>query len=334
RKLIVSIAPDGNLALFPVDSDIIRKAIDVYHAYYRILLILVGMIFFCRVVYYQFSFAPAEKYADLLRDVFVCSFLMIAFPHVYTYLAECSDTLSQKMSQILHVTGPEIPEMIKFSKSNWPWWLRPEVLPLILYAVAHVVFNLILSILIALGPIVIFAGTMLNFTISITAYFALLLFVWLWPVFWSVLGYFKGLLWAGKAFSAVGVGSFLASVVMFIFQLLSPLAVYSMVRGTHAGQVATGAKNFVKNHVKSRMNAARAAGAAVGGPAGAAVGAKAAGGSAAMQAAGAKSAMSQAGGRVGLVTKLHHAKQNSFRKKQGFLLGPEQFSHVNGALKP
>jgi len=254
RKYVFSIAPKGNVGLFPVDSSLINRAIEVYKAYYWVLLTLVTSIFFCRIVYYQFSFAPAEKYGDLVRDVFVCYMLMIAFPHVYTYMADCSTALAQKLGEMLHVTGAVIPEKIPFDKTGISWFLRPEALRLIIYAAVHTVFNLALSIMIALGPIVILAGTMMNFSVSITAYFVLLLFIWLWPVFWNVLGYFANLLHGSGGLSLEGIGAYISSVITFFAQLFSPAAIYMLVKRTAGGQVVSKVGNGAVNHVRSYLD--------------------------------------------------------------------------------
>ncbi len=262
RSYVLSIAPGKNISQFPVKGSLIEKAIHVYKAYYWIILSLVGAIFLGRIVYYQFSLAPAEKYADLIRDVFTCYFLMLAFPHVFSTMAECSEALSLKLSQILHVTGPEIPDLLPIEKGKIFWWFRIEVFPLILYAFTHVIFNLVVSVLIAIGPIVILSGTMLNFSVSISAYFALLLFVWLWPAFWNVLGYFKNMLWMDHR----DVGSVITAFILFLFQLLSPLVVFSILKRTHAGGVASGTAKKVKS-----IMTGLAAGAITGGGVGGAV---------------------------------------------------------------
>jgi hypothetical protein len=247
RSYVLSVAPGGNLSQFPVESSLIEKAINVYRAYYWVILSLVGAIFLGRIVFYQFSLAPAEKYADLIRDLFTCYFLMLAFPYVYTMMAECSEALSLKLSQILHVTGSQIPDILPVEKGKTFWWFRLEVFPLILYAFTHVVFNLVISCLIAIGPIVILSGTMMNFAMSIPAYFALLLFIWLWPAFWNVLGFFKNMLWVDHG----GLGSVIAAFVLFLFQLLSPLVILSILKRTHAGQVASGVVGSTKRRVDS-----------------------------------------------------------------------------------
>ncbi len=245
RLFVLALAPSGNVALFPVDSSVIQKAIDVYRAYAWILLVLVGSIFMIRVVYYQMSFAGSERYADLLRDVFACYFLVIAFPYVYSYMAECAAALSLKLSELLHVTGMKIPELLKVDQAKSFWWLRWEVIQLVLYVAVYFVFNLVLAILIACGPIVILMGTMMNFTFSLTAYLTLLVLVWLWPAFWNVLGYFKGVLWAGKAFSLDGIGSTIASLVLYGFQLVSPVAIGMVLKNTPVGQAASKAASNV-----------------------------------------------------------------------------------------
>jgi hypothetical protein len=335
RKFVLSLAPAGNLALFPIDSSVIQKAIDVYKSYAWILLILVGALFMSRVVYYQMSFAPAEQYAVLLRETFACFCLMLAFPYVYTYMLDCSEALALHLGQTLHVTGAPPPERISFGlaaiKSALPWWARPEVIQLVLYAVVHVVFNLVVAIMVALGPVIVLMGTMMNITFSLTAYFALLLFVLLWPTFWNVLGYFKGVLWANKGFSMDGIGSLIASGVLFLFQLFSPLAIYSMLKRTHGGQVAHqvsgGAWNRAKEFMGSKSKGSKGKGAAKGVAEASAAGAGPAG-VAAAGAASAAAGAAEAIAKAPIITPVANGKLVSSRSepdRSGILTGKERF---------
>jgi hypothetical protein len=250
RDYVLSVSKGKNIALFRVDNDLVVKAISVYRSYSWLILSLVAVIFFVRIVLYQFSFAFAEKYVDLIRDTMLCYFLMLALPYLFGYLGEYSDALAAKMSELLHVTGSTIPEKM-IVDSSLLWWLRPEILPLILYTLVNVGFNLALSVLIALGPVAVLLGTMLNFSISLPAYFILILFAWMWPVFWNVLGYFRDLLWAQTGMSADGISSGIASIIFFLFQLISPAAIYSMIKQTHGGRAVSESIGSVKSAVNN-----------------------------------------------------------------------------------
>ncbi|MGK5087912.1 hypothetical protein WDW86_10170 [Bdellovibrionota bacterium FG-2] len=249
RSYVYSVAPGGNMALFPLDSKIIKKAMDVYHAYYAVLLALVGTIFMFRVIYYQFSLATSDIYVDLIKDVFTCYFLMLALPHVFTYLVECSEALSLKLGEVFNVTGAVIPDALPIDLSNPRSWLRLEVFPLVLYALTHIVFNFVIALLIAMGPIIVLGGTMMNFSVSLTAYFGLLLFICVWPAFWNVLGYFKNVLFDEK-----GAGDLFAGFIVFLFQAISPLFLYVQLKNTQVGQAASKALGGVGSGVSKGVD--------------------------------------------------------------------------------
>jgi hypothetical protein len=243
RKLhsfLAGLAPAGNLRLFPASSAIVRKAIEVFESYSRYLLLIVGLIFAGRLLYYEFSFAPAEKYGDLIRDAFVCFFLMIVFPKVYGYMAEYSDALAVKLGQALDVVGAYRPETRLLFGQVVPWWLDPSVIQAGAYLVVYSLFNLVLAILIALGPLFILAGTMLNFSVSLPAYFAALVFIWSWPVVWNMTGYFMSLLWKGRDWSASGLAEVVVAAALGIVQFLSPFVLYKHLSSGQIGQAIRG----------------------------------------------------------------------------------------------
>ena len=124
------------------------------------------------------------------------------------------------------------PEPIKFHGWALPWWLQPAAILPVAYFLVYSLFNLVLAVLIAIGPVVVLAGTMLHFTISLPAYFAALILVWMWPVLWNVVGFFAGELWQGVGFSKAGMTEALGALVLWLFQLLSPLVLYNHLKKT------------------------------------------------------------------------------------------------------
>ena len=91
RKYLSDLAPAGDFRLFPSQKGMVEKAIAVFQTYSGYLLTLIAVIFAGRIVYYEFSLAPPEKYSELISNTFVCFFLMSAFPTLFRYMAEYSD---------------------------------------------------------------------------------------------------------------------------------------------------------------------------------------------------------------------------------------------------
>jgi hypothetical protein len=153
RDFARGIAPGGNLNLFPLQSTVIKKAIEAYRAYSGMLLMLLGVILVGRLIYYQVSLSPPEKYTDLIKDAFVCYFLMIVFPIVYSHMAEYSEAISVQLSHTLKVNTPDTVEPAKLLGRTMPWWLSIDVIRLAAYVIVYGLFNLVLAGLIAFGPV-------------------------------------------------------------------------------------------------------------------------------------------------------------------------------------
>jgi hypothetical protein len=94
------------------------------------------------------------------------------------------------------------------------------------------------------------AGTMLNFTISLPAYFAALVMIWLWPVLWNIVGYFCAFLWAGKNWSVSGIAEGLIGMLVYVLQILSPLLALKFLEKTPIGSAVSGTIRSVTNAAK------------------------------------------------------------------------------------
>jgi hypothetical protein len=154
-----------------------------------------------------------------------------------------------------------------------PWWIQPAVVQSLIYLLVYSLFNLVVAVLIAVGPIAILAGTMLNFSISLPAYFAALILIWLWPVIWNIVGFFADLLWRGKDWSGSGIAEAVAALIFWVFQLLSPLVLYKHLSRSQVGQALQGAVRgavATPKQTKLAYAATKAAAVKIVGPVGAA----------------------------------------------------------------
>ena len=154
---------------------------------------------------------------------------------------------------MLHVTGPEIPEAKKLFGLPLPWWMQFEVLRGVAYLGVYGIFNILLSVLIAMGPIVVLAGTMLNFSISLPAYFAGIILIWLWPVIWNVVGFFAGLLWEGRNWTPGGIVEAVMGGLFYGFQVFSPFVLINHLKRTQVGQSLTNSYRSARESTVGRF---------------------------------------------------------------------------------
>ncbi len=260
KAAAAKVAPNGNLRLFPVQSSLIARGIDAFKSYRSLILLLVSLVVMARLIYYQMSLSGTAKYGDLLQDAVVCYFLMLTLPLVFSHLSEISTALSVSMNRVMGGAGPEsLPSTAKLDTQG-TWWWSVDALRPIAYLPIYGLFNLVLGILIALGPIVILAGTVLNLSIGVSVYLGALISIWLWPVLWNTFGYFGHLLRADGAWNTEGIVSGILGVAFYLLQLVSPVVALLYAAKTKMGQAAkTGGATYVaggKTLINSRIGQA------------------------------------------------------------------------------
>ena len=220
---------------FPITDKYIKAALDVAEKLKPYLLSLALLVFFTRLIYYQFTLSGSYKYNDLFFDTLSCFFLLMVFPTVIELINKFSFELSYAVTDLssfrtIHESYIEKKFLINWSsldiRQSMDFLVEAFKINL-LFPIVKWVFSIGISLLVAIGPIIIFSSTMLNFTIGLNIYLGTLILFFLWPLFWNIIGLLaEQVVYDGLSFSG-GIGA----LIFWFLQILSPLIVLKILQG-------------------------------------------------------------------------------------------------------
>ena len=239
---------------FPVTEIVIEKAIETARKMNSPLLGLMTMVFLFRLVFYQFGFFGIPRYGELLRDVLICSLLLLVFPELIRAAMFVSKGLSDLLlsQSTLTVIEPPKVDYEKIGEPDWAvvgWALKVGIvwfgtmLNALTFAAINFVMNFGLAFMVMLMPIVIFCSQMLSFAVAWPIYIGGFLIMALWPVFWNLIGLAAQVAWTADN---GGISMILYSIFFGILHLAAPLIGIKMLSGHGVHKSITeGAKAMV-----------------------------------------------------------------------------------------
>lgn len=267
RKGAKSFGATGVLT-FPKQDQVLKGSLKYAERLRPIFFGLILLVFFIRLVSYQFSLAEAGKYGSLMRDVIVTGLMLAAFPQIITICIGVSqniaDTLSLGRTHDVTVPAPwPGSELSVWNLGKNNILLIEWIFSIIRYAVfllTDYLFNWGMAFLVILFPPVIFASRMLRFSFAWPVLIGAFLMMNLWPFFWNVIGLLACELWS----STYSLSDQIKTVMFGFLQLASPLILFKMLRGGSVVEGLGQASGAVKKTLSA--TAAFTAGAMTGAP--------------------------------------------------------------------
>lgn len=241
---------------FPRSERIVETAIEAANKIRGPLASLIFIVFFCRLIYYQFGFSGVNKMGDLVRDVIICSFLLMIYPELVRGIlrvsTEIAGQIGESRLQDLQPKELKLPilESVATSTKLFAIWLF-EWIKYSAYAVIEFAMKFGLAFMVLLFPIVIFVSQMMNFAVAWPIFLGSFVAISLWPLFWNLVGLAATLSWgqAQKTFSES-----LYSVFLTLIQLVSPLVGIKLLSGQNISRSLSEAANTIVNPASQLLN--------------------------------------------------------------------------------
>jgi hypothetical protein len=261
KKGVKTFGATGVLS-FPKSERIIETALEVAKRTCGPLQALMLLVFFARLIFYQFGFFGVDRTGDLLRDTLVCSFLFLIYPELVratTHLTmEFASSIGDSYLRAIDVKNVKLPDWPGFT-TDWKLWLT-WVTTLIQYGgfvIIEFVMNFGLAFMVMLFPLVIFASQMMNFSVAWPLFLGSFITLSLWPIFWNLVGYAAVLCWGEPQKTLAQV---LYQVLFSVLQLISPLIGIKLLSGQSISRAISSAAQSVASPVatavKTGVNAA------------------------------------------------------------------------------
>ena len=239
---------------YPITEVVIENAIETAKKMNVPLLGLMTMAFLFRVVFYQFGFFGMSHYGELLRDVIICSLLLLVFPELIRAAMFVSKGLSDFLFSQSSLTpiepakldyeklGDQLSSVMGWAVKVWIVWLG-TILNAIAFAAINFVMNFGLAFMVMLMPIVIFCSQMLSFAVAWPIYVGGFLIMALWPVYWNLIGLAASMAWTADN---GGLSMMAYSIFFGIVHIFGPIIGIKLLAGHGVHKSITeGAKAMV-----------------------------------------------------------------------------------------
>lgn len=174
----------------PLDEVILNAGLDLFSKISSFMTAIIAAVVIMRVVFLQATFSGASGYSELFIDLISYFGLSGIFPMLVKLMMEVIATLSKKiaLSQMNDVHETVDKFMSALIAESPGAQILAKVGDLAVLMFAQSTYTIMIGLLLAVAPIVLFCSTVLNLSFGMRAYFQSLLAMALWPLLWNVLG--------------------------------------------------------------------------------------------------------------------------------------------------
>lgn len=219
----------------PMDGDLLKAALEQFSTVSRLMVGVVGSMLTIRFVIFIVSFASVENYASLLKTAALYLATISIFPEALSIFMR----LMADLSSAIHAAGLASPEddftkyLNTFSGSISFFVLPATIRDMGVLYLAQSIYGLLLSLLIAIGPVVLFFSLIANGP-GATQYFGAILLLSIWPLTWNLLEALSAEIAGG--FESTSLAKFSYFLVISLLKLCSPIFSVFLFRSLSVGE--------------------------------------------------------------------------------------------------
>ncbi|QDK37913.1 hypothetical protein [Bdellovibrio sp. NC01] len=212
----------------PINSLLLERSLELFSKVSVVVTGSVAVCFLMRAVFYQVTFRGVDAYASLFQDVIAYFALINVFPMLVKLLMQTVIQIAAK------VGSPEMSGVNEASEKFFEYMSGDYVIMQIwekigdisLIVIVQSCYSIMIGLLLAIAPIVIFSSTILKLSSGIGTYFKILFATSMWPILWNLLGTLGASMWP-KFFESPFRTVVYWSLIKF-FQFLSPIFCISL----------------------------------------------------------------------------------------------------------
>lgn len=214
----------------PMGSNALEVALLQFSRVAMIVSGLIGVVIIARFVLLLVQVASAESYGAVLKDAIVYFVAISLYPSVLKAFFEMTGGLA--LSIALKNPAPEPSGLFAALDSTLISFLPKLLRDMGVLYISQAIYTLLLSILIAIAPVLIFLSVMIQGA-GVAAYVGALVTLSLWPVSWNLLGALAAEIQSGFPGSTVAQIAF--HFVVQLLQMFSPIFSVFLFRSLAVG---------------------------------------------------------------------------------------------------
>ncbi|WP_374035785.1 hypothetical protein ACES2I_08870 [Bdellovibrio bacteriovorus] len=207
----------------PMNQVVLEASLGLFSKVSLMVTALVGLVFTMRLTFMVLRVASSYEYGALFGDTVKYLGLSQLFPYLVKLILSVASGLAAKVS---FVAPSDVQMKIEsFVREVFGEFVLFNVLGKIgdiaITLLCQSFYSVLLALLLAIAPIMLFLSTMLGITQGIGAYFISFISLSMWPLLWNLLGVLGRELWPHISSSPIAAVSFW--IVIQILQVLSPV---------------------------------------------------------------------------------------------------------------
>lgn len=207
----------------PMNQVVLEASLGLFSKVSLMVTALVGLVFTMRLTFLVLRVASAYEYGALFGDTVKYLGLSQLFPYLVKLILSVASGLAAKVS---FVAPSDVQMKIEsFVREVFGEFVLFNVVGKIgdiaITLLCQSFYSVLLALLLAIAPIMLFLSTMLGITQGIGAYFMSFISLSMWPLLWNLLGVLGRELWPHISSSPIAAVSFW--IVIQILQVLSPV---------------------------------------------------------------------------------------------------------------
>lgn len=209
----------------PMDDLLLTESLALFSKVSLVVSTFVGVVFVMRAVFLQVRIASSSEYGELLTDLLAYFGLTTLYPYLIKLLMNSIFEIAKKVGAPAveaRIEARDTYPMLKDLLGDWPIVeILAKIGDVAVLALSQSIYSVLIGLLIAIAPIILFSSTVLKISSGVKEYFQILIALALWPVLWNVLGIL------GDSFAKHLLTSpfrtLMFSLVIYTLQLLSPI---------------------------------------------------------------------------------------------------------------
>lgn len=240
--------------MLPLDSEIITSILSHFQKTSSVVSGLVALIVTIRITILLITNEPANSYGQIFKDAVLYFAILNLFPMCFRY---AHDILGGVALRFLYVL-PEKTEvgMIESAvsvvkNSSVMLSMMTSVAPWLINHLAQALSTLLISILVAIGPVVIFMNTICGISRGVSAYFSALIGLCLWPLLWNLLGSLSVEIW--PSFQDTSLRKVVYWSCVQLLQLASPLFCVVLFKTLSPGAAVSYATTKITSKISMKV---------------------------------------------------------------------------------
>ena len=206
----------------PMEPSALSSALSQFGHVSTVASSVVGLIVLAKLVFLLIIVSPAEKYGSVIRDVVTYFAVISVFPLLVTALIHTTGDIALQLNfQSAEPPPGTIGAYFQALESKMPFFMMfSDLGKLSVLHIARAIYTVLISLLIAIGPIVILTSVLINGS-GVGSFVTALVTLSLWPVTWNLLGVLSTEIYRNS--SMTSLGQFCFWLVVETLQLFSPI---------------------------------------------------------------------------------------------------------------